>query len=697
MNHGGKTNGFTVPNQVAQSNVDRQRAAPRRLGPARQIDYVEAHGTGTSLGDPIEIAGLSKAFAVAVPQGAAVEPASCRIGSVKSNVGHLESAAGIAGLTKVLLQMRHGRIAPSLHSATPNPNIDFARTPVRVVREAEEWTGRAGAPRRAAISAFGAGGSNAHLVIEEHVACGRAGRRARARRLRAVGRQGRAARALRRARPRLPRRAGGGRPPRSTCARSRGRRRSAATRWTSGWRSSRRASPTSPTRSPPYRDGSAGANVHRGSVRKHGARLDAILDVAEQDALVAAMVRGGTPAAAREGLGLVRRRRLGRARRARKLYGARPQRMSFPTMPFLTKRYWIDERKAASATAAAALHPLIDANVSTLSQQAYAKTFDGNEFYLRDHVVEAGAKRIILPGTAYLEMARAAGALAVGTGWTINRIRNLLWIQPVEIDGGSQSVRVELRQDDDRVEFEIVREGGEVCVEGELGVVPAADAPVDEHVDLDALRATALDRSEHAALYDRYRALGFHYGPSFRVTQEVLRLPGAALGRMVLPDALRAGAGAFALHPCLLDGVLRTCIALTGDAAGAGPIVPFALGELEIRHPVIGECWALATETAESAHDGTGLRKYDIVVADAGSRVLATLKDFAARLLNRSRPTRRSTSAMRGSRRRPLHAAPAAGAVLLAVGTDAAHDARSLASPDARLRRFCPCVVLCRA
>ncbi|MBB3120971.1 non-ribosomal peptide synthetase [Pseudoduganella violacea] len=170
LNHGGKTNGFSVPNPVAQADVIGLALEQAALAP-RALDYIEAHGTGTSLGDPIEISGLSKVFAAATQ-----ERQFCPIGSVKSNIGHCESAAGMAALSKVLMQLRHNALAPSLHSAQLNPNIDFAASPFYVQRELSAWprpvdaasgTQRA---RNCAISSFGAGGSNAHLIVQEYVA-----------------------------------------------------------------------------------------------------------------------------------------------------------------------------------------------------------------------------------------------------------------------------------------------------------------------------------------------------------------------------------------------------------------------------------------------------------------------------------------------------------------------------------------------
>ncbi|WP_159726841.1 SDR family NAD(P)-dependent oxidoreductase [Methylosinus sp. Ce-a6] len=162
IGHGARTSGYTVPNPDAQADVVRRAYERSGVDPSR-LSYVEAHGTGTSLGDPIEIRGLTKAIGSKFAEGEV-----CAIGSLKSNIGHLEAAAGVAALTKVLLQLERRQIAPSIHSETLNPFIEFARTPFRVQRELAEWTTEK-TPRLAAISAFGAGGSNAHLIIEEWV------------------------------------------------------------------------------------------------------------------------------------------------------------------------------------------------------------------------------------------------------------------------------------------------------------------------------------------------------------------------------------------------------------------------------------------------------------------------------------------------------------------------------------------------
>jgi acyl transferase domain-containing protein len=128
---------------------------------ASTIGYVEAHGTGTSLGDPIEVAALTKAF-----RAGTTAKQFCALGAVKSNIGHLEAASGVAGLIKTILILKHGEIPPTLHYSAANPRIDFANSPFYVASKLQPWP-EGKSPRRAGLSSFGVGGTNAHLVLEE--------------------------------------------------------------------------------------------------------------------------------------------------------------------------------------------------------------------------------------------------------------------------------------------------------------------------------------------------------------------------------------------------------------------------------------------------------------------------------------------------------------------------------------------------
>ena len=176
-NHGGRASSLTAPNPKAQADL--LRTAYRRAGfDPRTVGYIEAHGTGTPLGDPIEVEALTSAFAAlrkaAESERGALPAVPCAVGSVKSNIGHLELAAGIAGLIKVLLQLEHATIVKTLHCDSLNPYLKLDGSPFHVARENEPWprpvdTHGRELPRRAGVSGFGFGGSNAHIVLEEYI------------------------------------------------------------------------------------------------------------------------------------------------------------------------------------------------------------------------------------------------------------------------------------------------------------------------------------------------------------------------------------------------------------------------------------------------------------------------------------------------------------------------------------------------
>ena len=162
-NDGGGKGSFTAPSAEGQAGAIAMAIADAQIDPAT-ISYVEAHGTATPLGDPIEIDGLVQAF------GEQPEKQYCAIGSIKSNMGHLTQAAGVAGLIKVTLALYHRQIPPSINFSSPNPAIDFANSPFFVNTQLTDWENERTPPtwtRRAGVSSFGVGGTNVHIVLEE--------------------------------------------------------------------------------------------------------------------------------------------------------------------------------------------------------------------------------------------------------------------------------------------------------------------------------------------------------------------------------------------------------------------------------------------------------------------------------------------------------------------------------------------------
>jgi acyl transferase domain-containing protein len=173
LNHGGKSRTLTAPNTYAQSQVVRDAFIKADFAP-NTVSYIETHGTGTPLGDPIEINSLKRGFRHLYQQyNLPVSTESyCGLGTVKTNIGHLEGAAGIAGVIKVLLAMQHKKLPKNLNFQQLNPRIDLKNSPFYIVSETEEWQQLKTEigellPRRAGVSSFGIGGVNAHIVVEE--------------------------------------------------------------------------------------------------------------------------------------------------------------------------------------------------------------------------------------------------------------------------------------------------------------------------------------------------------------------------------------------------------------------------------------------------------------------------------------------------------------------------------------------------
>ena len=162
INSDGKTNGITAPSALAQTDLIKEAWQNAGIDP-RTVTYIEVHGTGTKLGDPIEIEGISNAFRAYTD-----DKQFCAVSSLKTNIGHLDTAAGISGLIKVALSLKNKRLIPSLHFKEQNPHIDLIDSPLYVNTELKEWNAEEGVPRRAGVSAFGLAGTNCHIILEEY-------------------------------------------------------------------------------------------------------------------------------------------------------------------------------------------------------------------------------------------------------------------------------------------------------------------------------------------------------------------------------------------------------------------------------------------------------------------------------------------------------------------------------------------------
>src|SRR5581483_10335224 len=406
INHGGQAGGLTVPHPGRQAELLVAAYADAKVDPS-SISYIEAHGTGTSLGDPIEVQGIKKAL----PQ------AACGLGSIKTNLGHLEAAAGITGLLKLALSLQHRTLPASLHFSQLNPKIDLTQTGLYIVDTARPWDSD-NQPRRAGVSSFGSGGTNAHVVVEEcralapvHVNAGPA----------LIPLSAKTEAQLQRyARKLLD--------------------------FVQGKQEDLDLAQLAYT----LQAGRVAMDERVAFIANDAAELCSQLQAFTQGAEVKACYRAKADKAAVALFGddaqdLVHKWQvLGFNWNA--LYGsARPRRISAPTYPFAQQRHWLAEHIALPAQGSP-LHPLVHCNTSSLGEQRFSSTFTGFEFFLTDHQVQ-GQK--VLPGVAHLEMVRVAVALALRADVESSvQLDNIVFVRPVVIGDQPLELHIALEPED---------------------------------------------------------------------------------------------------------------------------------------------------------------------------------------------------------------------------------------------------------
>ena len=655
INHGGKTNGYTVPNPKAQGELIRSALDKAGVN-ARTVSYVEAHGTGTELGDPIEITGLTQAF-----RQDTEDIGYCSIGSVKSNIGHPEAAAGIAGLTKIILQMQHGQIVPSLHATELNPHINFAQTPFAVQQELMEWKRPVVTiggvtreyPRIAGISSFGAGGANAHVVLEEYIpqerwtslpvnlqkpavfvlsAKNEERLKEQVRQILAVLRTftdedlADMAYTIQVGREAMEERL-------AVLTGSIGDLEEKLKKFMEG------------------REGII--DLYRGQAKRNKETLAVLTDDEEMAQTIEAWIAKG------KYFKLIDLWVNGLVFDWNRMYGeVKPRRISLPAYPFVRERYWLPnlDSNASGAYTNTIIHPLLHQNTSDFSEQRYSTTFTGRENFLADHLLQG---RRILPGVVLLEMARAAVEAAVGTPGEDNgfRLRNVVWDQPVVVE--EQPVRVHIGlypEANGMIDYEIY--GDQETKDGEPVVYSQGNAvfvPVTKGtlLDLTALQAEFNQGSlTSTEVYESYRTMGIDYGPSQQVIEKIYRKQGQVLAKLALPASIADTGDQFILHPSILNAALQAALGLIDHGISRGSVCPlaFKLEELELYGKCTAAMWAWLRTNGEAQ---TGVPQLNIDLCDEQGTICVMLKGYVSRVpgdeFNTEKPTARACARAIGS------------------------------------------------
>ncbi|PMY43898.1 MULTISPECIES: SDR family NAD(P)-dependent oxidoreductase [Pseudomonas] len=615
INHGGHSTGYYVPNAEQQSALIREAIDKAGIDP-RHIQYVEAHGTGTPVGDPIELQGLSTAF------GAYTQDKQfCAIGSVKSNIGHSESAAGVAALSKILLQMKHGQLAPSLYADEINPDLNFTDSPFYVQRNLEAWPcavdeqGRR-RPRMASLSSYGAGGSNAHLIIAEYLPS------------QAVAQQG----------PQVPPvlvlsapnqvalqlqarqllqffQAGGAATSQELleCAYTLQVGREAFD-WRLGFVAQDVDAAIASLEQ--FLDGAHEqvAHILHGRINESTARPAVPGDThggADPQQCLRAWIDGADIDWAN-------------------LYGkVRPARVSLPTYPFSRNKLWLKTDTRLSPYTSPVVdgphaHPLLGQHQS--GTLMFSSVFSGQEPFLADHQVNGSP---ILPAVAYLEMARAAHEALTPEKAPLS-LHKLLWSRPAQVAGAVLDTRITLSAQDSAHQSFIIEStdaSGDylTCARGTIGRLqqsapPALDVPafIGQHCHR---------RYEGAECYRHFASIGLDYGRSHQTIEYLHRGAHHVVARLSLAPFDTS----YQLHPSMADGAFQAIIGfyLGADRSDWLP-VPFALERADLHRACSSEMWCIVSHAAQG--DG---KVFDIQLLDVDGRLCAlfsalTIKDFSA-------------------------------------------------------------------
>ncbi|NVB40696.1 SDR family NAD(P)-dependent oxidoreductase [Pseudenhygromyxa sp. WMMC2535] len=635
VNHGGKTTSYTVPNPSAQAELI--HAALTRAGvDPRSVGYVEAHGTGTELGDPIELRGLDRGYGSPATEGA--ELPDCAIGSVKSNIGHLEAAAGIAGLTKIVLQLQHRTLVPSLHADPPNPNLDFSASRFRVQRALAPWPAPDSGPRRAALSSFGAGGTNAHLILEEAPGL--------------VEDQSPA----RHDAPQLAQLI-------VLSAASRGRLRASARALLRFVEAQRAGDPSARLCDLAYtlqvgRD--AMAERFAVEVDSWASLAHALRPLAQDSAAVTAkpgrdghkrellerLLEGEEGAAFLDGL--CRARKLtklgllwveGAELDWSRLHDGPRQRLALPSAPFQGRRYWFQTHSGHGHNldhSGQRPHPMLLANRTTLSGLRYEIALDPQDYWFRDHIVFAEP---VIPGVGLLELAQAAGSLV--SERPVTRLRRVAWLEPLAISATATEQRshIELEPRADALAFEVdsrSEDARRVHARGLLDWAPPSSAS-PTRLELAAIRERCGAPLAAAALYPDAESVAADAAPPVRIGPSLRSIHTLWVGEdevLVRLEQPVDAASEQRLQVAMLDGAVQASVAFGGlDRLASRSLFPLSIDALEIHAPIPARAYAHLRLVATTGDARRGTARFDITIVDDEGRPVVDIRGYVARVL----------------------------------------------------------------
>jgi polyketide synthase PksL len=659
-NHGGRTSSLTVTNQKAQASLIADIYEKAAVSP-ETVSYIEAHGPGTPVGDPIEVHGLKNAFNQLYEKfGKKPQASTCGLGSVKTNIGHLEGAAGIAGVVKVVASMKHKMLPATVNFNKLNSIINFKDSPFYVVDKTQAWevanfaTDTDSRPvRRAGVSSFGFGGSNAHILLEEYIPV---------QQQEIISSETSDSELVA-----IP-----------LSAKNADRLQAYTLDFLNFLKQVDASS--APDSATNFSLKALAYTLQVGREAMDERVIFLVNNVQNLIQKVEAFTQGEKEIGQCWQANVQKNKNKvgflsndddlqeliykwlskGRVEKVAELwvqgvsidwsflYGdAKPQKLRLPTYSFAKEKHWYratENSYTSEFDSVSKLHPLLHSNTSTLQKQRFSSVFTGKEFFLADHIIQG---RVILPGVAYLEMTRAAIAAALNEplAQTSIQLQNVVWIRPIAIN--IQPVQVHIGvvpEENGQLAFEIYTESESNPPELVLhskGYAMLRPVATLEPLNLTELRSTCDEISlSPAQCYKAFRTMAMEHGSRLQGLQEVYAGSDQVLAKITLPGSVADTANRFVLHPSMMDSALQASVVLlTGievisianSQTVLNPALPFALENLEILAPCTTAMWAWVRYAQGSKPSGA-VRKLIIDLCDETGRICVRMKGFSSRV-----------------------------------------------------------------
>lgn len=618
INQDGKTNGITAPSSLSQTELELEVYRKGNIHP-ETITYVEAHGTGTKLGDPIEVEALSNAF-----RRYTDKEQFCALGSVKTNIGHASLAAGIASVIKVLLCLQHKQIPPSLHYKRTNENIDLDHSPFYVNTELREWKSEKG-PLRSAISSFGLGGTNAHLVMEEF---------------------------------QETRQWKGGMKPFYIATFSAKTEEGLKKRIRDFIKWSKKNPGKYPIGDICYTLNSCRQHSHirKAFIIREQKELEHLLEDYIRGKQLTSMERKADEEMIWKNIidfiEELKYKEISKDRHKEiliqianyyekngkmqwdKFYGhGHYRKISLPTYPFARECYWVKDKKPTpKAKTIHSIHPLIHENVSNLKEQVFKTVLEGHETFEKECFI---AQRPFIPFAYMVEMAFYTGEISLDN--KVKRMEDMKCANPIIPLGQEQLVKTRLYPYKQGCYMEtlfVQEEKERVYAQGKIKEDYPTQPILRDTVDMNGIynKCTLIMEGNdyYSYLYDNYT---YNYGESLKSIQKIHynATKTEAIAELVIPVDVQNNKHPYVLHPSLLEGIFQTCL-MGGENEKNGLYCFGGFGTLEVLKPLEDSCFVHTVLAAPQEKEEDSLY-YDIHLMNAEGLVVLKINYLHIRRL----------------------------------------------------------------